>query len=117
MQERVQGTSKWSIRSLTQYAVTNITSFSSAPLQLVTLSGIVFLIFALALSVQTLVKFLTGDALEGFTTVIMLQLISSSILMLAIGIIGYYVAKIYDEVKGRPRYIVAEKTGGGVKAE
>ena len=117
VQERVQGTSKWSIRSLTQYAVTNITSFSSAPLQLVTLSGIVFLIFALALSVQTLVKFLTGDALEGFTTVIMLQLISSSILMLAIGIIGYYVAKIYDEVKGRPRYIVAEETGGGVKAE
>ncbi len=111
VQERQQGTSKWSVKSLTRYAVTNITSFSSAPLQLVTLSGVVFLIFALILAVQTLVKFVTGDAMEGFTTVIMLQLISSSILMLAIGIIGYYVAKIYDEVKGRPRYIVETEIG------
>lgn len=111
VQERLQGTSKWSFKSLTKYAVTNITSFSSAPLQLVTLSGMVFLIFALILAVQTLVKFVTGDAMEGFTTVIMLQLISSSILMLAIGIIGYYVAKIYDEVKGRPRYIVEAEIG------
>lgn len=111
VQERLQGTSKWSFKSLTKYAVTNITSFSSAPLQLVTLTGVVFLIFALVLAVQTLIRFVTGDALEGFTTVIMLQLISSSILMLAIGIIGYYIAKIYDEVKGRPRYIVEAQTG------
>ena len=51
------------------------------------------------------------DSLEGFTTVIMLQLITSSILMIAVGIIGYYIAKIYDEVKDRPRYIVEEETG------
>lgn len=111
VQERQLGTSKWSLKSLTKYAVTNITSFSSAPLQLVTISGIIFLVFALVLGVQTLIKFITGDALEGFTTVIMLQLISSSILMLAVGIIGYYIAKIYDEVKGRPRYIVEEQIG------
>lgn len=110
VQERTQGTSKWSLKSLVKYAVTNITSFSSAPLQLVTLAGVIFLIFALILTVQTLIRFVTGDALEGFTTVILLQLISSSILMLAIGIIGYYIAKIYDEVKARPRYIVAEDT-------
>lgn len=111
VQERQLGISKWSLKSLTKYALTNITSFSSAPLQLVTVSGIVFLVFALVLGVQTLIKFITGDALEGFTTVIMLQLISSSILMLAVGIIGYYIAKIYDEVKGRPRYIVEEQSG------
>lgn len=111
VQERQQGTSKWSLKALIKYAVTNITSFSSAPLQLVTFSGIIFLIFALVLAIQTLIKFVTGDALEGFTTVIMLQLISSSILMIAVGIIGYYIAKIYDEVKGRPRYIVEEETG------
>lgn len=111
VQERLRGDSKWSLKSLTKYAVTNITSFSSAPLQVVTLSGLVFFVFALILAVHTLVKFLSGAALEGFTTVIMLQLISSSILMLAIGMIGYYVAKIYDEVKGRPRYIVEAETG------
>lgn len=111
VQERLQGTSKWSLRSLTKYAVTNITSFSTAPLQVVTLSGTIFLVFAFVLAIQTLVKFMTGEAMEGFTTVILLQLMSSSILMLAIGIIGYYIAKIYDEVKGRPRYIVEAETG------
>ncbi len=113
VQERVQGVSKWSMKSLVKYAVTNITSFSSAPLQIVTVSGIVFFLFALVLGIQTLVKFMTGDALEGFTTVIMLQLITGSILMVAIGIIGYYIAKIYDEVKERPRFIVEEETGWG----
>ena len=111
VQERRQGTTKWNIKSLTWYALTNITSFSSAPLQIVTFSGIIFLIFAIMLIVQTLVKFLMGMALEGFTTIILLQLISSSILMIAVGIIGYYIAKIYDEVKGRPRYIVYKETG------
>lgn len=111
VQERTVGETKWSVKSLIKYAVTNITSFSSAPLQLVTLSGIVFFIFALVLGVQTLIKFVMGNALEGFTTVIMLQLITGSILMVAIGIIGYYIAKIYDEVKERPRFIVEEETG------
>ena len=111
VQERTEGVSKWSVKSLIRYAVTNITSFSSAPLQLVTLSGILFFLFALVLGIQTLVRFVTGDALEGFTTVIMLQLITGSILMVAIGIIGYYIAKIYDEVKERPRFIVEEEAG------
>lgn len=111
VQERMEGESKWSMKSLVKYAVTNITSFSSAPLQIVTLGGIIFFVFALVLGIQTLVKFVMGDALEGFTTVIMLQLITGSILMIAIGIIGYYIAKIYDEVKERPRFIVEEETG------
>ena len=111
VQERTEGVSKWSVKSLIRYAVTNITSFSSAPLQLVTLSGILFFLFALVLGIQTLIRFVTGDALEGFTTVIMLQLITGSILMVAIGIIGYYIAKIYDEVKERPRFIVEEEAG------
>lgn len=111
VQERMEGESKWSMKSLVKYAMTNITSFSSAPLQIVTLGGIIFFAFAVVLGIQTLIKFIVGDALEGFTTVIMLQLITGSILMIAIGIIGYYIAKIYDEVKERPRFIVEEETG------
>ena len=111
VQERQQGESKWSVKSLIRYAVTNITSFSSVPLQLVTWSGFLFFLFALVIGIQTLVRFIMHDSLEGFTTVIMLQLITSSILMIAVGIIGYYIAKIYDEVKDRPRYIVEEETG------
>ena len=106
VQERKEGTSKWSAMSLIKYAFRNITSFSSAPLQLVTLTGIIYLIFAIILSVHTLVQFFTNSAVEGFTTVIILQLITGSIIMLALGIIGYYISKIFEETKSRPRYII-----------
>jgi dolichol-phosphate mannosyltransferase len=53
--------------------------------------------------------YLRGHAVTGFATVILLLLIVGSFLMISLGIIGEYVAKIYDEVKGRPRYVVAEK--------
>ena len=54
----------------------------------------------------------TGQALEGFTTVILLQLFIGSILMICLGIIGYYIAKIYEEIKDRPRYILADRCEG-----
>ncbi len=110
VRERTEGTSKWSTRSLIKYAVTNITSFSAAPLQFATGVGFLFLLFTLFFIVQTLYKYLSGKALEGFTTVIILLLIIGSICMISLGIIGYYVAKIYEEVKGRPRYIVSKST-------
>ena len=53
-----------------------------------------------------------GQALEGFTTVILLLLLIGSVLMICLGIIGYYIAKIYEEIKDRPRYIVADECGG-----
>ncbi len=106
VQERKQGTSKWSFTSLIKYAINNITSFSSAPLWLVTFAGILYLIFAIIFSVYTLVMFLVHNAVEGFSTVIILILLTGSIMMLAIGIIGYYISKIFEEVKSRPRYII-----------
>ena len=112
VQPRLEGQSKWSIRSLIRYAITNITSFSAAPLQLVTLLGMVVFICSAALGVWSLWQWATGQALEGFTTVILLQLLIGSILMVCLGIIGYYIAKIYEEIKDRPRYIVAEQCGG-----
>lgn len=114
VEERKIGSSKWKTGSLIKYAFRNITSFTTAPLQLVTLGGILFLIFAIILGIQTLVRFLSGSALEGFTTVILVQLLSSSIIMVGIGIIGYYIARIYDEVRRRPRYIIAEEADNEV---
>ena len=67
---------------------------------------------SVALGIWSLWQKATGQALEGFTTVILLQLIIGSILMICLGIIGYYIAKIYDEIKDRPRYIVAERCEG-----
>ena len=108
VQEREVGESKWSTYSLFKYAITNITSFSTAPMQIVTLTGVIFAIFSVILGIQSLYMNFTGKSLEGFTTVILLLLIIGSIIMLSLGIIGYYISKIYEETQNRPRFIVSE---------
>ena len=115
VQERTEGESKWSTWSLIKYAVRNIVGFSSAPLQMITVAGVLTLFLAIVLGIQSLVKYFCGHALEGFTTVILLLLIIGSLIMLSLGIIGIYIAKIYEEVKGRPRYFIARKISGRKK--
>lgn len=110
VQERAFGQTKWSLWKLMKYAITNATSFSTLPLQLVTVMGMISIFFSVILAVQTLVKYLMGTAVEGFTTVILLILIIGGFLMLSLGIIGHYIARIYEEVKGRPRYIISKVT-------
>ena len=77
-------------------------------MQLVTGCGIIFFIFAVIFGVYSIVKYFLGYSLEGFTTVILLMLIIGGILMFSLGIIGYYISKIYEEVKRRPRYIISK---------
>lgn len=108
VQERTAGESKWSTRSLIKYAISNITSFSTAPMQVVTFLGSLTLIVSIIMGAISLYQKFEGVALEGFTTVIILVLFTSSIMMMSLGIIGYYIAKIYDEIKGRPKFIVME---------
>ena len=111
VREREAGESKWSTRSLIRYAITNIVGYSTAPMQFVTGAGIVVFLIAVILGLQTMVRYFTGHAVEGFTTVILLILLLGSVIMISLGIIGYYIAKIYDEVKRRPRYIVSKIIG------
>lgn len=110
VQERQFGKSKWSFWSLMKYAISNVTSFSTLPLQLVTVLGMISILFSVVLAIQTLVRFLMGNSLGGFTTVILLILIIGGFLMLSLGIIGHYIARIYEEVKGRPKYIISKVT-------
>ena len=110
VQERAYGQSKWSLLSLMKYAITNATSFSTLPLQLVTIMGMISILFSIILAIQTMIKYLSGTAVEGFTTVILLVLIIGGFIMLSLGIIGHYIARIYEEVKGRPRYIISKVT-------
>ena len=112
VQEREAGSSKWSSRSLISYAVRNITSFSSAPLQLITVCGGIVLVLAVIMGIQTLIRYFSGTAVEGFTTVILLILLIGSVLMLSLGLIGYYLAQIYNELKNRPRYLISEVVRG-----
>ena len=110
VQERKYGSSKWNFFSLMKYAISNATSFSTLPLQLVTMMGTISIIFSVILGIQTLVKYLMGNSVEGFTTVILLVLIIGGFIMLSLGIIGHYIARVYEEVKGRPKYVINKVT-------
>jgi glycosyltransferase involved in cell wall biosynthesis len=105
---RSTGQSTWSVFKRLKLALIGITAFSSFPLHLVTFAGVIFLALSVLLGIETLYLKLTGRAVSGFATVILLELIIGSFLMISLGIIGEYLARIYEEVKGRPRYIVAE---------
>ena len=117
VRDRVAGESKWSTKSLIKYAINNIGSFSSAPLHIITVLGVVMLVIAVVFGVEALVQKILGNALGGFTTVILLLLIASSLIMISLGIIGFYIARIYEELKGRPRYIISRVCGREEAAE
>ena len=104
-------------RALSEYAVTNITAFSSIPLNLITvLGGIVFLV-AVVFGLIALIQYFSGSAVEGFTTVILLLLLIGSIIMVSLGIIGFYVSKIYEEIKQRPKFLIAARTNSDTKTK
>ena len=105
--ERVDGESKWSTLGLIKYALSNISSYSTAPMQTVTGLGVLMLIISVIFGVWALIDKITGRALEGMTTVIIIIIFIGSIIMISLGIIGYYIARIYEEIKGRPKYIIS----------
>ena len=106
VQERAFGTTKWSFYKLAKYAVSNIVAFSTKPLSIVGYMGGLSLLIGLVVGIQTVVNWLSGKALEGFTTVILLLLFLGGAILLGLGILGTYIGAIYQEVKARPRYIV-----------
>ena len=110
VQERLYGKSKWSTASLIRYAVSNVTSFTTVPLKIVSIIGGIFIVLSIGLGIQTLVRFFMGNAADGFTTVILLMLLIGGLILFSLGIIGNYLARVYEEVKGRPRYIISNKT-------
>src|SRR6185295_18137492 len=109
---REGGVSRWTFRSLFRLAVNGLTSFTSAPLHLVTLVGLAFAGFAVLLGAQTLIRWIGGDSVAGFPTVILLLLVMGTFLLLGLGVIGEYLARIHEEVRARPRYLVQQRSGG-----
>jgi glycosyltransferase involved in cell wall biosynthesis len=107
--DRIGGKSAWTFVRLMKLAVTGVTAFSSSPLQIVTFLGTAFFLFAIVLGGQTLYNWLSGTAVSGFTTVILLILIVGALQMICLGILGAYLARVYEEVKARPRYVVKER--------
>lgn len=114
---RAGGETKWTFKSLTRLAVNSITAYTSAPLFIVFWLGILMGIAAVVMAVQTLYMYFSHNAETGFSTVILLLLFIGSAIMISLSIIGLYIAKIYDEVKGRPRYIIKTKRGSALLEE
>ena len=108
-----ESVSKWSPWSLVKYAFTNIVAFTTFPLQFVTITGAICFVCSLVLMVYSLVQYFTGSAVEGYTTLLMVLLLVGSAMMISLGIIGYYISKIYEEVKRRPRYIISKVIKNG----
>ncbi len=111
--ERAGGDTKWTLKGLVKLAVNSITSYTTAPLFLVFWLGVIMLLAAFVLGIQTLVNFFLGAA-GGFSTVILLQLFIGSCTMISLSIIGLYISKIYEEVKARPRYLIKDKRGNAI---
>lgn len=109
--ERNAGKGKWSILSLADLATTAIVSFTSAPLRIVTFLGLLTLVFGILVAGETLWSWIQGRAVSGFATIIITLLVIGSFIMISLGIIGEYIAKMYDEIKGRPAYLVSSRCG------
>jgi hypothetical protein len=107
---REGGESRWTFRSLFRLAVNGLTSFTSAPLHLVTVVGLAFAGFSVVLGAQTLIRWVRGGSVAGFPTVILLLLVIGSCILLGLGVIGEYLARIHEEVRRRPRYLVQERS-------
>jgi len=110
---RAEGQGKWTLWKLMDLATTAIVSFTSAPLRIVTILGMLTLVFGFAVAAEALVGWFQGRAVSGFTTTIITLLIVGSCIMISLGIIGEYIAKIYDEIKARPTYLVESAAGFG----
>jgi polyisoprenyl-phosphate glycosyltransferase len=106
VEERKSGKTKWNLFGLFRLSIDSITSYSSKPLHIVTVLGILTLLFSIILGLQTLYNKFFGSAVSGFTTVILVILLLCSVLMISIGILGIYLSNIYNEVKNRPTYVV-----------
>ena len=113
--ERTEGTTKWSLVSLMKYAVSNISAYTTAPMQIVTVLGFIMLAITAVFGVWAFIDKIQGRALEGMTTVILILIFIGSIMMISLGIIGYYVARIYEEIKGRHKYIISSSCKGKKK--
>ena len=113
---RAGGETKWTFKSLTRLALNSLTAYSAAPLFIVFWLGVIMGIVAVALTIETLIVYFTRHV-PGFSTVILLQLFIGSAIMLSLSVIGMYIAKIYEEVKGRPRYLIRTARGSALEEE
>ena len=107
--ERQAGVSKYPLGKMLSFAVDGITSFSVRPLRYITYLGLIFMFISLSAIIYAIVVYAEGRTIQGWTSLLVSLWFIGGAILVALGVIGEYVGKIYSEVKRRPRYIV-EKT-------
>lgn len=108
--DRVAGTTNWNFRQLAKLAMDGMFSFSETPLRISVAAGFIIALFAFLTMAYYVVKTLVfGDPIQGFPTLITVILLLGGIQLIAIGILGEYIGRIYSEVKRRPNYLIREK--------
>jgi glycosyltransferase involved in cell wall biosynthesis len=103
--------SKWSFWSLLELSITALTSFTGFPLRIITFLGFLTLILGFFVASEAIWSLINHQTVSGYTTIIICLLLIGSFVMISLGIIGEYIAKIYDEVKGRPHYLIKASVG------
>ena len=114
---RASGESRWGGISLIRYAIRTMTAFSSLPLMIVPMLGLVMLIISVILGIEAIFSKFAGNAISGFATLEITILFSGSMIMIGLGVIGQYMARMFDEIKGRPVCLISRLIGLGNKAD
>lgn len=113
---RADGITRFGLRGSMSLALTGMVAFSTAPLRLLTVLGLLMAVVSLGYGTWVIIDHLVwGSSVPGYATIVTSTLFLSGVQLLAIGVLAEYVGRIYDEVKQRPAYLVTERLGGGLK--
>lgn len=104
--ERAAGESKYPLKKMLSFAMDGITSFSIKPIRMITMLGVVAFIASIVMAVYTVVGFFMGTTVSGWASIIISIWGFGGLILIALGMIGEYIGKIYMETKARPRYLV-----------
>lgn len=106
VKEREAGSSKYTLRKMLTLATDGITSFSTRPLHIIGVTGVIVVFLAIILCIISLIDWINGKNVPGYTTLLVVMLVATGAILLSLGVIGEYIAKIYMETKRRPHYII-----------
>lgn len=116
--ERRKGETKWSFWKLFLYSMEGIIAFSTAPLTIASVMGVLFCVLAFAMIIFTIIrKLIFDDPTSGWPSLVCIIMLASGVQLFCLGILGQYLSKTYMEVKKRPIYLIKEETGGGAQDE
>ena len=114
---RMAGKSKYDFPKMVNFAVDGITSFSVKPVRLIFSVGLLFMLVSLGVLVYVLIRHFGGYTIEGWTSLMLSIWFCTGIVLMALGVIGEYIGKIYSEVKHRPRFFIESDTAASSSAE